>query len=63
MLLFLAPMTILIRLSSLAPDPTEALGAGEMVVEDLDSSVAALFDGDPAPASDSDVVSAAPVSQ
>jgi hypothetical protein len=41
----------------------KALGAGEMVVEDLDSSVAALFDGDAAPASDSDVVSAAPVSQ
>lgn len=29
MLLFLAPMTILIRLSSRSPDATEALGAGE----------------------------------
>jgi hypothetical protein len=31
-----------------------------MVVEDLDSSVAALFDGEVAPAPDSDVVSATP---
>ncbi len=35
------------------------LGAGDVVVEDLDSSVAALFEGDAAPAPDSDVVSAA----
>jgi uncharacterized protein YaaQ len=41
----------------------QALGAGEMVVEDLDSSVAALFDGEAAPAPDSDVVSAASTGQ
>jgi Protein of unknown function (DUF1269) len=38
----------------------KVLGAGEIVVEDLDSSVAALFDGDDAPAAEDDasVVSA-----